>query len=1225
MLPSGEKFRRQAGRAILFALALIPLLPSLAPAQQRPEYGRVPLAFEANTGQTDARVKFVSRGEGYALFLTASEAVLALHSPHDRGAALRMTVIGANARPVITPEQQLPGKSNYITGTDRRQWRTGVPNYTRVKYASVYPGIDLVYYGNQRQLEYDFIVAPGADPASIAVRFEGADSSRLDAGGDLVLAIGGEEVMQHRPVVYQEMSGRRVTVDARYVLKVDGRIAFDVAAYDRSLPLVIDPVLRYSTFIGAHNDFGSLSFAAGVAADSSGSAYVVGTTPALEFPTTAGAFQPSAIRLRDENPTSEMAFVTKFNATGTAQIYSTYFGTGVTQGHKIAVDDLGQAYFLGKVFQFPGETVQTSIPIVNGFRTLYGGEFSRGFIAKLDSTGSNLLYSSYIDSEWPTSIAVDNAGHAYVGGVGGETPTAGAFSANGNAWVMKIDTLASGAASLNYSTRLGGEVINHFNFPRPGDPFLPIAVAVDASDHLYVAGTAAPFEGAGGWPTTPGAFDSTYNDLSPEHAGDIFVMKLNPAGSGVVYFTFVGSGFWDAASGIAVDSAGNAYVAGMTGIFAGHDTQTPPLAGFPTTPGAYRTAPYPGDAYAQMHGVVFKLNAAGSALIYSTHLGGNAFDYVAGITIDVAGRASVAGSTSSHNFPVTPDALQATHAGGGSERRGDIFVTTLSADGSTLEYSTFFGGSTQDFGAGIAGDSNGNLFVVGRTPTFEGTVPPPITQGAFSTTYSDEGILFKLGGPAPALTLNAAAVTVAEGQTAANAGTFADADSPSLMFTASTGAVVTGSGTWNWSMPGPDGPATEHVVVTVDDGDGSFPTTTEFDVSIANVAPVAATSGPTQPVATRAAFTLNGNWTDPATTLDAPYTWTWMPLTPATDGAGNPLQATSGSSAYGASIPYNADIVAPGTYQFKFSVTDKDGGSHDSTVSVTVAIKPTFVAYATNSVEVKAFARVAGDIGAPAAATGKTLTERGVEVGIGLFASVAPGSAVYADSLLVRTRSSVPLAFFNQLIDRGSGNVVTEVTPLPGGIVAPTLPNFAGAAGTQDVWIDGSRSDCKKANTKCVASGATLVPGAYGDLRSSSGSSHQPNVLNLTPGTYTFESIDLGPSTQLRAVGATGTVRVYVAKQMDTDINSYIGPAPGSSLTAKNIIFHVGGINGKNGKLHSNPKSVQIGVANRVFANFYAPAGTIWLREGTVAVGAFVARDIEVGLLVSLTLDSAFQ
>jgi hypothetical protein len=414
-------------------------------------YGKLPMAFEANRGQTDRRVKFLSRGSGYSVFLTSNEAVLTLHKPSNvkpqrvnddpwaqqnvesgnRAAALfagpsalgnpeskaeslaeggssarailRMKLVGAKSRANVTGLKQLPGKSNYFIGNDPKKWHTQVPTYAQVRYQDAYPGIDLVYYGHHGQLEYDFVVAPGASPQAITLAIAGTGHDaplRIDREGDLVAAIDDGEVCFHKPVVYQPAGAERKYVDGRYVLKGEHEVGFEIAASDPMKPLVIDPTLSYSTYLGGSDYDNGL----GIAVDSAGNAYVTGYTSSINFPT-SNPLQPTMHGGTD-------AFVTAIDPTGATLLYSTYLGgSGNDAGRGIAVDSAGDAYVTGY-------TYSTDFPTSNPLQpTNRGG--SDAFVAALDPTGATLLYSTYLGGsleDGGNGVAVDSAGNAYVTG-----------------------------------------------------------------------------------------------------------------------------------------------------------------------------------------------------------------------------------------------------------------------------------------------------------------------------------------------------------------------------------------------------------------------------------------------------------------------------------------------------------------------------------------------------------------------------------------------------------------------------------------------------------------------------------------------------------------------------------------------------------------------------------------------------------------------------------------
>src|SRR5712672_1576210 len=439
----------------MLALTLLAsfVVPAAAATDARlsESYGKLPLQFEANRGQTQKDVRFLSRGPGYSLYLTAGEAVLVLAKPdakaQEKSVALRMSLVGAARKPHITGLDELPGKANYFIGKDRSKWRANVPTYAKVQYRNVYPGVDLVYYGNQRQLEYDFVVAPGADPKRIALGFKGADKLEIDAKGDLVLRAAGGEVRQHKPVVYQEIDGIRQEIDGGYVRKGANRVGFRLAAYDTARPLIIDPVLSYSTYLGGSGREKGLA----IAVDRDGNAYVTGLVSSTDFPTTAGAFQPIfGGGTAFGGGQGFDAFVTKFDSTGSALLYSTYLGgSDDDQGLGIAVDTNGNAYVTGS-------TKSANFPTTAGaFQPTYGG-VTDAFVTKLDPTGSALIYSTYLggsSGDEGNAIAVDAGGCAYVTGIAGSDfpTTPGAVEAVGaiGAFVTKLDP--SGSA-LAYST-----------------------------------------------------------------------------------------------------------------------------------------------------------------------------------------------------------------------------------------------------------------------------------------------------------------------------------------------------------------------------------------------------------------------------------------------------------------------------------------------------------------------------------------------------------------------------------------------------------------------------------------------------------------------------------------------------------------------------------------------------------------------------------------------------
>ena len=651
-------------------------------------YGRLPLYFEANRGQTDPQVKFISRGDGYVLFLTSREAVLALNAPTGQPAegaqtVVRMRFVGADSEPRVSGEEESPGKANYFIGNDPAKWRRNVPTYAKVRYEGIYPGIDLIYHSNRRQLEYDFVLRSDVNPNTIVLGFEGADRLEVNARGDLVLHTAAGEVGQRKPVIYQEHDGIRKEIPGGFVLTDKQQVSVRVAAYDTSQPLVIDPILFYSTFLGGRGDDTGLR----VAVDTAGNAYVTGVTTSIDFPTPPGTLQTTF-------GGAAHAFVTKLNPTGSGIVYSAYLGGSAEEnGLGIAVDAAGNAYVTGL-------TGSSNFPTTPGaFQTTFAG-VEDAFVTKLDPTGSALVYSTFLGGggfDEGTAIGVDAAGNAHVTGLTGSSnfpTTPGAFQttfAGGSfdAFVTKLNFTGS---ALVYSTFFGGS-----GFDRG------VGLAVDAAGNAYVTG----LTDSSNLPTTAEAFQTTIGGSS-----DAFITKLDPTGSRVVYSTYLGGSGQEEGLGIAVNTAGNAYVTGRTGS-----------TNFPTTSRAFQTTSGGSD-----DAFVTKIAPTGSALVYSTYLGGSSFDRGFGIAVDAAGNAYVTGETLSSNFPITPGALQTTFAG-----VEDAFVTKLDPTGSRVVYSTYLGGSGYDLGAAVTVDAlpNPSAYVTGLT----GSADFPTTEGAFQITF----------------------------------------------------------------------------------------------------------------------------------------------------------------------------------------------------------------------------------------------------------------------------------------------------------------------------------------------------------------------------------------------------------------------------------------------------------------------------------------------------------
>jgi streptogramin lyase len=662
-------------------------------------YGELPLAFERNQGQTDRRVDFQVRAPGQNAFLTSTGATLALDPAGKRAsaAAVRLELAGADPASRPTGLQRLPGEVNVIRGNDPSKWTTGAATFARVRYANAYPGIDVAWYGTQGGLlEYDFIVGPGADPGRIALEIEGARRLSLSEGGGLRIETAAGTLVQRPPVAYQEAAGQRQPIGARYELS-GGRVNLALSDYDRARPLVIDPVLEYSTLIG---NVGGGEGVSDLAIDGAGSAYLVGATQGSDFPTTPGAYDET-----DNGPAFDLdVFVAKLNPAGSGLVYSTYLGgSDFDDGRSIAIDASGQAHVTGS-------TGSGDFPTTAGALDTSPNGDSDAFVTTLDSSGGSLGYSTLFGGsafDGASGIALDSAGNAYVSGQTGSTDlpaTPGAYSTSftpggfADAFALKLD--ASGSTA-EYATYLGGS---------DSDNSTSIAVDAAGSAHLVGSTFAADF------PTTAGAFDETHNGFT-----DGFVAELSPDGSALDNSTYLGGNAGDeTVSDIALGSGGEAYVSGWTGNNNGD---------FPTTPGAYDEVGQSNDVF------VAQFDPTGSNLVYSTYFAGNTEDTADGIAVDADGSAYITGYSESSDLPITPDAFDPIFDGG----RGDAFVAKLTPAGSALVYSTWLGDTEGDFGQGVAVDpASESIFVAGATQS----AGFPTTPGAHDVTFDGQSDAF---------------------------------------------------------------------------------------------------------------------------------------------------------------------------------------------------------------------------------------------------------------------------------------------------------------------------------------------------------------------------------------------------------------------------------------------------------------------------------------------------
>jgi hypothetical protein len=655
--------------------------------------------FEVNRGQFDERIQYLARGKRYGLFLSRDGATLSLRGPDAAPSVLTMRLQGGRD---LTPEGvgKLPTRNNYFIGADPARWRTDVPSYRRVRYSGVLPGVDLEYYGtDERQAEYDLVVAPGTSPAGLTVVFGGTDGIRLDTDGSARLKLaGGGEIRKPPPVAYQtDDRGRRIIIAARYEKRGADRLGFALGAYDTRRRLVIDPVFAYSTLLGG----ASSDRAQAVAVDASGNAYVVGHTTSATFPVLA-PFQGT-----NKNIAGGNVFVTKLGPSGApSPVYSTYLGgSAPSEGDRafgIALDAGGNAYIAGETSASDFPTAVALQPVLNGPKD--------GFVTKLASSGSALIYSSYLGGEdWDSAfgIAVDGSGNAYLTGQTWSTTfpvvlpalqaTKGTPPGISTVFVSKLN--AAGSA-LVYSTYLGGSAEE-----------LAGGIAIDGAGNAYVTGTTQST-------TFPkvAAFQPTFR---PPY--DAFVSKLNVAGTALVYSTYLGGTGSDFGSGITVDGSGNAYVTGST------DSSSFPIK----APAIQAT----NTASTGMTSFVTKLSAAGSTQGYSTYLGGSVQDSASAIAVDSGGNAYVTGFTASADFRAV--APMQSHGGA-----VDAFVSKVNPAGSALVFSTPLGGLADELGSGIAADSAGSAYVVGTS--FSWNFPTPATAFQPFLSGDSDAFLVKL-------------------------------------------------------------------------------------------------------------------------------------------------------------------------------------------------------------------------------------------------------------------------------------------------------------------------------------------------------------------------------------------------------------------------------------------------------------------------------------------------
>ncbi len=840
----GKSYARAASAAGNSAPISGALAASSAQTIAADRYGDLPLSFEANQGQVDSQVRFLSRGSGYSFFLTQTGAVLSFSPDTHSDSVLRMQLAGASLKSQIEGLDELPGKTNYFAGSDSTRWRTGVANFSRVKYDNIYPGISLVYYGNQRQLEYDFVVAPGADPGQIHLSISGAQNLAIDRAGNLVLHNLGGDVQLLAPRVYQRSEGQKTDgqkkeVSARWILAANHTASFRLGDYDRSRPLVIDPVLMYSSFLGGSEKNALRK----IALDAAGNAYVAGYTAVGDFP---AAPTPLATTFGN-GAQSRGAFVAKIDPSGSNLLYSTYLsGSADEEATGLAVDESGNVYV-------SGNTHSTDFPTRNALQATCAtrasaGTCSSAFLAKISSAGDALLFSTYLGGsggESARGLAVDAKGSAFLAGVTSSSDfpaTSGAAQAKcggtcqQNAFVARFSPSGD---KLIYATYLGGSAVDDAS-----------DLAVDSAGNAYITGRTTSTD----FPLVTPFQKSCTPDKGSASAACVataFVAKLKADGSALAYSTYLGGTLGSHASGIAVDSLGSAYVTGST-----ESADFPLLKPLQKSCGLDSAS---SEKNCSLDAFLTKFAPTGKALVYSTYIGGAGRDEATGIAVDDAGNASLVGRTESADFP-TAKPMQA-HLQGTS----DAFAVRVSAAGDALTFSTYHGGTATESGNGIALDSRGNIYLTGETtsadfPTkhpFQSSCagactsafvtkmsPPPAGAPVFTSAADNSAAPFTVGtaGPAFSVTTTPAADTI----------TITTGSLPgSLSFTDNGDGTGSITGT---PAAGSGGVYTNVVTFTATNGSGSA--TQDFTVYIDEAPSITSAAATTFTVGTAGTFTV---------------------------------------------------------------------------------------------------------------------------------------------------------------------------------------------------------------------------------------------------------------------------------------------------------------------------------------------------------------------------------
>ena len=779
------------GSAASSAASLRPAEPETI-SRIKEAYGKLPLSFEENLGQANSMVKFVARGGNTSLLLEPTGVGLMIGNKDGLRknrddvrvsfTSLRMKLVGSNSSAQVAGLDRLPGKANYMIGNDPKRWRIGIPTYAKVRYREVYPGIDLIYYGNQQRLEYDFAVAPSADPKIIRLAFDGLKQTCLDTNGDLVLLTENSEVRYHKPAIYQELNGKKRSIAGQYKLHENNEVGFEIGDYDRNRPLVIDPVLLYSSFgIGGDS----------IAVDSQGNAYVIGSTYLPNFPTLSP--------LQQQIDGEQDVFVVKFNSSGTGLVYSTYLGgNGRDLGYSIAVDPQHSIYVTGRTFSsnFPGATpvnTPTFFKTANGgggwnavnsvpgggrvyavavdphnsttiylaalsqknlplyFKTTDGGSNWTAInnnlpdlgdlivkvplspLLVIDPVNTSTVYLSYINRAYKTIDGgstwkeIINTNTNIVDFVIDPVNLSTLYLVTGGSMIKSVDAgeswqvlnsgysftgiavdpanhniLYLGSARYAYKSTDGGLTLNQISNGLPDERVDSLVVDYITPATVYAAtpkGVFKSLDGGNSWASSnkglplDGGYGSTIRlKIDPINPSTLYAAAGSFGGSNGVYKSIDGGNVWNRV----VDGLSNADVILLT-----LDPSNPSTL--------YTSAISDGsDAF------VTKLNASGSAIVYSVYLAGNHNDYGTDLTVDGEGNAYVVGTTDSDNFPRTTGAYQLKLGNGGNRQLTDAFVVKLNGSGA-ITYSSYFGGNNADYGNAVAIDTGSKIYITGET------------------------------------------------------------------------------------------------------------------------------------------------------------------------------------------------------------------------------------------------------------------------------------------------------------------------------------------------------------------------------------------------------------------------------------------------------------------------------------------------------------------------------